>query len=120
MTPLLKRGLGLLSILTALSLGAHAQSYNFTAFETDGISNPADLDTINLNATLLQNGTSVDVIISNDSTPGDGWVTSEVPTITKIAFDDDSGLLPSPTFANNPPDVVFNTDNSVNIPGSSL
>ena len=45
--------------------------------------------------------------------------TAEVPTITKIAFDDDNGTLPSPSFANTPPSVAFHANDSVNIPGSN-
>lgn len=119
MTPLRKRGLSLLLAVAALSTSAFAQTYTFSAFETSGISDPDLLIPINLNATLSTNGTSVDVTISNDSTPGDGWITSEIPTITKIAFDDDAGLLPKPTYSNNPPTVVFNADDTVNIPGSN-
>jgi len=118
MTPLIKRGLNLLAIATLVT-SAQAQTYNFTAFETGGISDPNSLTPINLNATLSQNGTSLEITITNDSAPGDGWVTSTVPTITKIAFEDDNRLFPSPTFANTPPNVVFNANNSVNIPGSN-
>ena len=119
MTPLKKWGICSLLAITALSTSAFAQTYNFTAFETGGISDPTSLSPIKLKATLSQNGTSLDVVITNESQPGDGWVTSSVPTVTKIAFDDGAGVLPSPTFANNPPNVVFNADNSVNIPGSN-
>ena len=109
------------SLLAAASTCAclQAQTYSFTTFETGGVGDSGALAPIQLNATLSQNGTSLNVIISNDSQPGDDWVTSTVPTVTKISFDDNASILPSPTFANNPPNVVFHANNSVNIPGSN-
>lgn len=105
--------------MTALTTSAFAQTYNFTAFETGGISDPNSISPVNIKATLSQNGINLDVIITNESQPGDGWVTSTVPTVTRIAFEDSAGVLTSPSFANSPPDVVFNANNSVNIPGSN-
>lgn len=110
---------GIFLAAATLCTSIQAQTYNMTAFETGGISDPDVLTPININATLSQNGTSLDVTISNDSTPGDGWITSTVPTVTKIGFDVDGVGLPTPTFANNPPNIIFNADNSVNIPGSN-
>lgn len=119
MKPYQRWGFSLIAAAAAALSPAQAQTYSFTAFETSGVGDPGALAPIQLNATLSQNGTSLDVIISNDSQPGDGWVTSTVPTVTKMSFDDDAAILPAPTFANNPPNVAFHTNNSVNIPGSN-
>lgn len=119
MTPSKNRGLCVLVTLAALSVGAQAQTYSFTPFETGGISDPNSLTPISLNATLSQSGTSVDVVITNDSIPSNGWVTPWKPTVTKIAFDDEINLLPAPTYSNTPPIVEFHVDNTVNIPGSN-
>lgn len=109
-----------LASLAFLFTSAHAQTFSFCVFESSDISDTSLLTPIHINATLTQNGDAVAILIMNDSIPGDDWVTSEVPTITKIAFDDDSGLsLPAPTFSNGPPDVIFGVDNSLNIPGSN-
>lgn len=109
-----------LASLVFLFTSAHAQTFSFCVFESSDISGTSLLTSIHINATLTQNGDAVDILIMNDSIPGDDWVTSEVPTITKIAFDDDSDLsLPAPTFSNSPPDVIFGIDNSLNIPGSN-
>lgn len=105
--------------LAFLFTSAHAQTFSFCVFESSDISDTSLLTSIHINATLTQNGDAVDILIMNDSIPGDDWVTSEVPTITKIAFDDDSGLsLPTPTFSN-APGVSFGIDDGVNIPGSN-
>lgn len=104
-----------------LALG---QTIDFNPYETGGISNLGDLDAIMIQATFNQLGSDLEIILLNSSTPGDDWITSEVPTITKIAFDDNrgnasTGFIDGLSFEDSPKDVDFNLDNSVNIPGSN-
>lgn len=81
----------------ATTLVASAQSLDFTVFESSG-ANAADLDEISLSAHLFDTVDGVEIQIANNSTPGDAWVTTDMPTITSLFFEDGDGLLIAPSF----------------------
>lgn len=96
-----------------------AQTLAFEGFETQGVSNPSDLDSINVEALIFTSGAGVAISITNTSIPGSGFVTSQMPTVTSIFFEDKAGVLSnSPTVIASSTGVAFESNNAANLPGS--
>ncbi len=113
-----------LPTLAALWIGVasvNAQtSLDFTPFEFDGVSNPSDLEYIDLNALIVTATGGVSVSISNDSLPGDPGVTGTRPTVTRIFFEDRSGTAGNNvTILSHSGGVSFTRTDSANLPGGN-
>lgn len=104
----------------ALASAASAVTFSFSPYEYSGGLPNSDLDPIVINGELTDGGGgTVLFTILNDSSPGDDWVTSDRPTITKIGIEDLSNTISSGSIDSVLGVVNFHEDNSVNIPGSS-
>lgn len=84
--------IGIVALL-GLSLASGQTSLDFTAFETEDVSNVSDLDYIDIDALIVSVDGGVTVGIYNNSIIGDPGITPTRPTITKIFFDDRTGVL---------------------------
>jgi hypothetical protein len=114
--------LGSIALVIGLAIAslssATAQTLNFKAFETEGISNPSDLDFIDLKGLVFSTGDGVSITITNTSAIGAGFVTSQMPTVTAIFFEDRAGVLNnSPVITSASSGVFFESNNSANLPG---
>jgi hypothetical protein len=113
-----------LSILAVACFGvmtANAQtSLDFTPFEFDGVSNPSDLEYIDLNAFIVTATGGVTVSISNQSQPGDPGVTGTRPTVTRIFFEDRTGTAGNDvTIFSQSGGVMFTRTDGENLPGGT-
>lgn len=113
-----------LKTLTALWIGVTAvnaqTSLYFTPFEFDGVSNPSDLEYIDLNALIVSATGGVSVSISNDSIVGNPGVTSTQPTVTRIFFEDRSGVAGNQvTVLSHSGGVSFTRTDGANLPGGN-
>ncbi|MDE0835105.1 MAG: hypothetical protein OSA84_01990 [Akkermansiaceae bacterium] len=86
---------GLASLLAAAPLQGQT-SLNFVRFQSETISR-TDLDCIDINAIVYQNGASVRIRISNDTLPS-GSASLTKPTVASIYFDGSSLLSSTPNF----------------------
>jgi len=112
------------AILAAAWLGAGAAraqtSLDFTPFEFEGVSNPSDLEYIDLNAYIITATGGVSVSISNQSLPGDPGVTGTRPTVTRIFFEDRSGAAGNEvTILSHSGGVSFTRTDAANLPGGT-
>lgn len=107
-----------LAIASASSINAQT-SLDFTAFETGGISDPSDLDFINVNGLIVSTGDGVSISITNSSLVGSGFVTSSIPTVTKIFFEDIAGVLSSPVISSSSSGVEFASNPDAHLPGGN-
>jgi MYXO-CTERM domain-containing protein len=86
---------GLASLLAAAPLQGQT-SLDFVRFQSETISR-TDLDYIDINAIVYQNGASVRIRISNDTIPS-GSASLTKPTVASIYFDGSPLLSSTPTF----------------------
>jgi hypothetical protein len=61
----------------------------------------------------------VTIGIVNSSIPGDGWITSQIPTITTFLFQDQANVLSVPTIQSASPGVSIVQNNNLNLPGGN-
>lgn len=103
-----------------LASAASAVTFSFSPYEYAGGLPNSDLDPIVINGELTDGGGgTVLFTILNDSSPGDDWVTSDRPTITKIGFEDLTDTISNGSIDSWLGVVNFHQDNGVNIPGSN-
>ena len=100
---------------------ANAQtSLDFYAFETNGVSNLSDLDYIDLEALIVSTAGGVSIEVKNTSVIGDPGITAGQPTVTKIFFEDNAGVLSnSVSITGSTGQVSFVRDNNLNLPGGN-
>ena len=100
---------------------ADAQSsLDFVPFETSGVANPSDLEFIDLEALIIDQGGSVSIGIYNQSVPGNSGITASSPTVTRIFFEDRAGVLgDSPSIASSSNGVSFVRNDGANLPGGN-
>lgn len=94
-------------------------TFNFEPFEIQGVSHPSDLEYIDINGLVASAFGGVRIGIFNDSAPGDGWVTGEIPTITSIVFEDQANVLTGAAFESAAPGVTFAQNNNITLPGGN-
>jgi hypothetical protein len=110
---------GMMALL-GLSSGSAQTSLDFYAFETNGVSNLSDLDYIDLEALIVSTAGGVSIEVKNTSVIGDPGVTSGQPTVTKIFFEDQAGVLSnSVSITGSAGQVSFVRNNNLNLPGGN-
>ncbi len=110
---------GMMALL-GLTSGSAQTSLDFYAFETNGVSNLSDLDYIDLNALIVSTAGGVSIEVKNTSVIGDPGVTSGQPTVTKIFFEDQAGVLSnSVSITGFTGQVSFVSDGNLNLPGGN-
>jgi len=103
----------------ASSLSAQT-SLDFVPFEFEGVSNPSDLEFIDLNALIVSATEGVVVSIRNQSTIGDPGVTATQPTVTRIFFEDRAGAAGKDvTILSSSGGVSFARTDGANLPGGN-
>ncbi len=107
---------GLAGLMGSASVSAQT-SLDFVPFETEGVSNPSDLDFINLEGLVVDTGSGVKIGIFNNSSGG--WTSSTIPTITKIFFEDQANVLSSPSIDSTSGGVLLQQNNGANLPGGN-
>lgn len=108
---------GMLALLGVPSVSAQT-SLDFYAFETDGVSNLADLNYVDLEALIVSTTGGVSIEVKNTSVTGDPGITTTRPTVTKIFFEDKAGVLgDSVSITNTPGKVSFIRNDGANLPG---
>jgi hypothetical protein len=96
-------------------------SFTFEPFRSEDIAN-SSYSFIQVSGTLMETHDGVRITISNESQPGDGWVTETRPTIARIYFAGSSYAPYAPTFNSGASftDVAFSLDGSPgNLPGGN-
>jgi hypothetical protein len=110
---------GMMALLGLSSAGAQT-SLDFYAFETNGVSNLSDLDYIDLEALIVSTAGGVSIEVKNTSVIGDPGVTAGQPTVTKIFFEDQTGVLSdSVSITGSTGQVSFVRNNNLNLPGGN-
>lgn len=110
---------GMMTLL-GLSSASAQTSLDFYAFETNGVSNLSDLDYIDLEALIVSTVGGVSIEVKNTSVIGDPGVTSGQPTVTKIFFEDQAGVLAnSVSITGSTGQVSFVSDNGATLPGGN-
>lgn len=108
---------GMMALFGVSSANAQT-SLDFYAFETSGVSNPSDLNYIDLEALIVSTTGGVSIEVRNTSVIGDPGITSSQPTVTKIFFEDRAGVLgDSVSITNTPGKVAFVSNDGANLPG---
>ncbi|SHJ12568.1 PEP-CTERM protein-sorting domain-containing protein [Rubritalea squalenifaciens DSM 18772] len=107
-------------LVFASAASAVVVNFSFSPFEYD-YPDASDLDPIVISGTLVGDedvaSGPVSITVTNNSIPGDDWITSDAPTITLIAFDGD--ILPAPdSWTGSDPSVDFELD-GMNLPGGN-
>ncbi|MEY4243456.1 MAG: hypothetical protein RLZZ245_1041, partial [Verrucomicrobiota bacterium] len=105
--------------LLGLNYVSAQASLNFSPFEIQGVSNPSDLDYIDIDGQVVSSVGGVTIGIVNSSIPGDGWITSQIPTITTFLFQDQANVLSVPTIQSASPGVSIVQNNNLNLPGGN-
>ena len=95
-------------------------SLDFVPFEFEGVSNPSDLEYIDLNALIVSATGGVSVSISNQSLAGSPGVTATQPTVTRIFFEDRNGTAGNEvTILSHSSGVSFARTDGANLPGGN-
>lgn len=103
--------------MTGVSSVSAAVSIALVPFETEGVSNPSDLDSIKINALISSTYSGVTIKISNDSIIGEGYNTATMPTVTLILFESTAGVVDSaPTVSAG---SAFLSKDNATLPGGS-
>ena len=111
-----------IAIALPFSLGSiHAQtSLDFVAFETSGVSDLDDLNFIDLNALITATAGGVSIQIQNNSNIGDPSITPSTPTVTRIFFEDQAGVLgDNVSIVSSSPGVSFVRNDGAHLPGGN-
>jgi hypothetical protein len=110
---------GMMAFLGLTSVNAQT-SLDFYAFESNGVSNLSDLDYIDLEALIVSTVGGVSIEVKNTSVIGDPGVTADQPTVTKIFFEDQAGVLSdSVSITGSTGQVSFVSNDGANLPGGN-